>query len=356
MKAYYWKSKLPNFGDDLNEWLWDALDPAFPLVANDVVFLGVGTILRAGLPQGRTRIVFSSGAGYDTLPEDVRSPAWHIHALRGPLTVRALGLDGDAAGAVRGGGAIITGDGALLLQTLPEFRLPRGDRTIFVPHWASSSTLYERACAQAGIDYVSPTGACKSVIRRIVTARLVLAESMHAAIIADAFRVPWVPVFTSGEINSFKWLDWALSVDAPFQPLTIVNPSLDSRVREILLGLQGKRYATVGGRDVAAADAEMVLRRTMDRYARPPSRLHGRLRHLARRIGDDVVMPRLQALADSPAMAEARRRATDQVAAALAQAARMPGYLSPDTSLRRTTERLQQGFAEMMCQMKAQAA
>lgn len=36
---------------------------------------------------------------------------------------------------------------------------------------------------------------------------MVLADAMHAAIIADAMRVPWLPLITSPQINTFKWLD-----------------------------------------------------------------------------------------------------------------------------------------------------
>src|SRR5690606_31984382 len=42
--------------------------------------------------------------------------------------------------------------------------------------------------------------------------KLVIAEAMHAAIIADSYRVPWVSVSSSRRINAFKWQDWAASL------------------------------------------------------------------------------------------------------------------------------------------------
>lgn len=66
------------------------------------------------------------------------------------------------------------------------------------------------------------------IMRTISGAKLVIAEAMHAAIIADAYRVPWVSVATSSRINGFKWQDWASSLDMRhhfryFSPLGLTN-------------------------------------------------------------------------------------------------------------------------------------
>jgi succinoglycan biosynthesis protein ExoV len=49
---------------------------------------------------------------------------------------------------------------------------------------------------------------------------------MHGAIIADALRIPWVPIsaFNSRhekDTHSFKWADWCGSVDVEFEPLRL---------------------------------------------------------------------------------------------------------------------------------------
>src|SRR5690606_3355759 len=45
-----------------------------------------------------------------------------------------------------------------------------------------------------------------------------VAESMHGAIPADAFRLPSVAASTSRSINDFKWNDWAASVGVTYDP------------------------------------------------------------------------------------------------------------------------------------------
>jgi succinoglycan biosynthesis protein ExoV len=41
---------------------------------------------------------------------------------------------------------------------------------------------------------------------------------MHGAIVADALRIPWIPVCTREGINSFKWEDWCASVSLDYRP------------------------------------------------------------------------------------------------------------------------------------------
>jgi succinoglycan biosynthesis protein ExoV len=56
---------------------------------------------------------------------------------------------------------------------------------------------------------------------------------MHAAILADAFRVPFVAVTTSRQINSFKWQDWASSLGLSYRPRHV---PISSRAEAITKG------------------------------------------------------------------------------------------------------------------------
>ena len=93
---------------------------------------------------------------------------------------------------------------------------------MFVPHWKSVRYgRWQRICESLGIEFVDPCGDSTAVVRRIASAEKVIAESMHAAIIADAFRVPWIPVALSREISPFKWVDWAASLEVPYRPVCL---------------------------------------------------------------------------------------------------------------------------------------
>ncbi|WP_117192109.1 polysaccharide pyruvyl transferase family protein [Rhizobium terrae] len=211
MQAYYWESHHGNFGDDLNLWLWDELLPGFRDVHPDVLLVGVGTVLNpALLPAGRKKLVVGSGYGYGTPPDVCDTDEWDVRAVRGPLTAEKLGLPADLA---------IT-DPAAMIADMPEFQnLQKIHRKTFIPHWESAEFgMWQAVCEPVGLTYLDPRGEAKAVIRHIAQSELIIAESMHGAILADAFRVPWVAVSTSRSINNFKWNDWANSVGTTYEP------------------------------------------------------------------------------------------------------------------------------------------
>ena len=226
MKPYYWESQHGNFGDDLNLWLWDFLLPGFRDVHPDVLLAGVGTVLnRALLPAEGRKLVLGSGFGYGMLPDMSDRSLWDIRCVRGPLTAEKVGVP-EALGIV---------DPAVLVADMPEFAdLPKRYRRSFVPHWESAiAGLWPVTCATVGLNYIDPRGDAKDVIRQIAQSELVIAESMHGAILADAFRVPWVAVATSASINSFKWSDWAATVGVEHRPRRI---PISSRAEAIIKG------------------------------------------------------------------------------------------------------------------------
>jgi hypothetical protein len=146
--------------------------------------------------------------------------------VRGPLTARALNLDERFA----------MTDPAILLATLREFSGLDRRGTIFVPHWKSVRYgNWEAICSSLGIEYVHPCGDSKAVVRRIAAAEKVIAESMHAAIIADAFRVPWIPVALSREVSPFKWVDWTSSVNVSYSPVCLPASNRIEYMRNALL-------------------------------------------------------------------------------------------------------------------------
>lgn len=211
MDPYYWESQHGNFGDDLNLWLWDFLIPGFRDVHAETLLVGVGTVLnRVLLPEGRHKLVLGSGFGYGTLPDMSDKNEWDIRCVRGPLTAQKVGIDPKLG--------II--DPAVMVAEMPEFKnLPKKHKKSFVPHWESAAAgIWPVICGAVGLHYIDPRGDAKDVIRDIAQSELIVAESMHGAILADAFRVPWVAVTTSSSINSFKWSDWAQTVGVTYRP------------------------------------------------------------------------------------------------------------------------------------------
>ncbi len=211
MKLHYF-ADAPNFGDALNPWLW-------PQLLGDVLddddtrlLLGIGTILKADLPAAAAYHVLGAGAGYGNLP--VLDARWHLHAVRGPLTAQALGLAADRA---------VT-DGAYLLRTVPLPAPDRGRPIGFMPHFrAMPHVPWRRLCDQLGLRYLDPLAPVPATLAAIRGCDCLITEAMHGAIVADACRVPWVPVLTGGHVLDFKWCDWLQSVELEYTPRRLAS-------------------------------------------------------------------------------------------------------------------------------------
>jgi succinoglycan biosynthesis protein ExoV len=226
-----------NFGDDLNRWLWNRLLHRSLDADDGTLLLGIGTVISRNLiPPSKRYIVLSSGVGYSPAPVGFGGPDWKILSVRGPLTAAALGLPPQKA--------IV--DGAALLRLLPECApLPLSQRSgvAFMPHFASLSTgNWKAACEQAGFDFLDPFAGSEETVQRIRRARIVIADAMHAAIVADALRVPWIPVALSPQSNTFKWLDWTLSLGLPYNPARLHASSLLESIRCRSFTFYGERH------------------------------------------------------------------------------------------------------------------
>ncbi|MBH33087.1 MAG: exosortase [Euryarchaeota archaeon] len=216
-----------NFGDDMNSWFWEKLSSG-GWNETENTLLGIGSLLGRDRDAHKTWHVIGSGAGY-RYPLDLSSSRhWNFLAVRGPLTALALGLSEDKG----------CTDTAILLALLPEFNpLPEDEREgiIFIPHHRAAETCeWDTVCGNAGIKYIDPRNESLEVIQTIRKAKLVLSGAMHAAIIADTFRVKWLPITTSSTINHFKWLDWTTSMNVPYNPIFTGPGSLEGKIQHIV--------------------------------------------------------------------------------------------------------------------------
>ncbi len=202
-----------NFGDALNPLIFHHLLPGFFDDDPAIEFSGIGSIIGLPMsPEASKRIIFSSGFAYGTLPE--LDETYDIVCVRGPLTAKILKIDPKLA---------IT-DGAILLNALKFPEPAKKHKYSFMPHWESELKYpWERICQAADINYISPTLPPEKVIDEIKSSEFMIAEAMHAAIVSDTLRVPWLAVKAYKGINEFKWNDWAQSLNVEYSPRPLTS-------------------------------------------------------------------------------------------------------------------------------------
>lgn len=203
MELFYCKVPIGNFGDDMNDWFWDDIFPEFREIGHNRTMFGIGSILwKRNIEQFDRVLIMGSGTGVgvlpDALPRDTK-----IGFVRGPKTAEHFKLDPHLA--ISDPAICITRTQAFVIR--PDHH---GD-TVLIPHCGTATMPidWDGVAKRAGMRLVSPSDDSKSVISNIAGAGLVITESLHGAIIADAFRVPWIAVAMRPNFNSFKWHDWA---------------------------------------------------------------------------------------------------------------------------------------------------
>lgn len=212
MKLYYYRSrdKVSNFGDDLNPWLWEQFLPGVFDGDKKTVFIGIGTLLNHYVPKASNTVVFGSGFGYGKgLPKIDES--WKIYCLRGPLSARVLGVATELA---------VT-DAAVLIRRLYKPTNAKVHQFAYMPHVSNAirgNIAWKLICEQAGMGYIDPRWSIEQVLSALSQTEVLLTEAMHGAIVADALRIPWIPISTTTTLLPFKWQDWCASVGLEYQP------------------------------------------------------------------------------------------------------------------------------------------
>jgi succinoglycan biosynthesis protein ExoV len=214
--VYYRRKSVPNFGDDLNAVLWQGLAPELFDDDPGTGFVGIGTII--GMPCGDLgRLhVFSSGIGNDR-PEAWRGKQVEYWCVRGPISSRMLGLPADRA---LTDGAILTP----LVEGFPKAAMG-GAGTLVIPHFQTlNHPGWPEVAKLTGYELLDPRADPQSVVARIAAAGLVLTESLHGAILADVYGIPWIGFATSKNFGVTKWVDWTMSLGLSFDLAMIPPP------------------------------------------------------------------------------------------------------------------------------------
>lgn len=220
MKLFFYRREgsqgiQPNFGDELNTWLWDQLMPGVLDEDEETAFFGIGTLLnnlvRERAPNAKKIVVFGTGVGYSKgLPEIDRD--WTIYCVRGPLSAYKLQLPPEFA---------VT-DGAMLLRRVYKPTEPKRYKFAYMPHFTQSvhgGESWREVCEQAGVTYIDAGWSIEKVLSMVSQTEVMLVEAMHGAIIAEALRVPWICVHTAPErLLTFKWQDFCESIGVSYRP------------------------------------------------------------------------------------------------------------------------------------------
>ncbi len=214
----YWPGvgNRQNFGDFLTEFLLEEL--FLPLAVRCEGVHLIGSVIddiffpprREGVPLLDDRLVFwGCGMRSENGLSNENLARSEIFAVRGPLTRSALRL----------GEAIPVGDSAFLVPALydPQRDPSTSGRSVAVPHILDQRSDAE-LLASSGCDVVVRPSLPKSkqalrrFIDQIASAEFVLANALHAAIIAAAYRRPFA-FWDSGYLDlPFKWADLAASI------------------------------------------------------------------------------------------------------------------------------------------------
>lgn len=237
MKLYYYQTTdgTANFGDDLNEMIWSAYIPELLDQDDSKLLIGIGTLLNDFIPEKGDKIVFGSGVGYGkTLPR--LNDQWQFYAVRGPLSALSLGLPPETA----------VVDPGVLIRRLYQANEPKLYKFSYMPHFhiaQGSGEVWESICRELGFGYIDPRWSVEKVMKALSQTEVLLAEAMHGAIVADAIRVPWVPIQSSPWILPYKWLDWSLSLKIHYQPHMVSSLGETPCLRTSVLKLLNRKKA-----------------------------------------------------------------------------------------------------------------
>jgi succinoglycan biosynthesis protein ExoV len=225
MKMTYFEGQ--NYGDALNPWMWPQIFPNLFDNNDNTVFIGTGSIIgEREFPTTTKKIIFGAGfvPEYHTKP-DISGADWDVFFVRGPRTAKSLGLSPDLS----------IGDSGIMMRTLVDLKRKQPELISFMPHWGSMPRgNWQEVCDLLGIHLIDPRRSVDEVNDEILRSKLIVTEAMHGAIIADAFRIPWIPVLPINKAHRNKWFDWAEALDMNLHSHALWPSSLEEARLSVL--------------------------------------------------------------------------------------------------------------------------
>ena len=198
--------RVGNFGDLFARDLAEFLFPETRIVsdAEDRRLLIVGSIASSA----RSRDVLA-GVGFRnkekfSLPLDT-----YVWALRGPLSLDLMNKSGRRDIEPR-----FLADPGLLASTVWERKEgAKAEGWIVIPHYRDLARYRKLVGRQKGIELVSPDAEPRSIARRIAQSQGVISSSLHGLIFAHSYGVPAIPLGPPHWETSFKYRDYAASIN-----------------------------------------------------------------------------------------------------------------------------------------------
>lgn len=199
----WWHIGRPNFGDDLNPLLFEFAIGAgcrFETDRNAAHILGMGSILEKASASS-----IICGSGFLNPPLRPVPVAGKVLAVRGQLSRSALDTDDD----------VVLGDPAVLVSEMFTTIEPKTYRFGLIPHVRSVARWRQRNGKQ--IRLIDPAASPFDVVRDIARCEVVLSQSLHGLIVADALNIPNVWIAPSAEMvgGRFKFDDYFSTIGSP---------------------------------------------------------------------------------------------------------------------------------------------
>lgn len=204
-----WHVGRPNFGDDINPWLWEKLLGKPVLFGNRdrPHLLGMGSILEKNNKQS-----IIAGSGLIQGLERNTSLLGQVVAVRGYLTAEHIGVEN-----------CLLGDPAVLLNHLFPQTQTKDFLVGLIPH-ASEVGRFRRINLPE-VHLIDPRWDPLRVLNEICRCRNILSQSLHGLIAADSYGIPnaWLEPSSSMIGGEFKFLDYYSTTDFKKSPVSWVN-------------------------------------------------------------------------------------------------------------------------------------
>lgn len=202
-----------NFGDELSPYIVNNIIDKNNYILKkrdhnmkDINLVAIGSMIQAAKNDYH---IWGSGILTDTYYKhffDFRR--LNVHAVRGPLTHNLLSKRINNI-------PQIYGDPALLC---PEFYKPDKilnytDKIGIVPHYCNYNAIdkifKENKLDKSNYVIIHPCGVCLDVVKKIISCKAIISNSLHGLIISDAYNVPNVWLNTKiAQHNDFKFQDY----------------------------------------------------------------------------------------------------------------------------------------------------